>query len=554
MKWTRLVSTWLFFTGVVMCWASSGAATPLVVEELAHGSFTRGSNGLRFDDADRLHVASFLGRELVVLDADSGDVLERVPRSSETPDDLVFGSDGSMYWTSLLTGVVTRKAPDGSMTSQAVGTSPNAIASSPDGRLFVSECLGGEVAGLYELDPELVAPPRLITDTLGAGCALNGMDFGPDGELYGPRWFVGDVVRVDVDTAEVAVVASGFGVPGAVKWGPDGALYVLDYGSGELWSYDPDAESRALVARLTPGADNLAFDSRGRLFVSHSVDSEIVEVLAGGALRVVQPGGMVAPGGVALVPRAHGRMSLWVADSYDLTELDARTGEVLSVEQTGQGGTALTTPQTVTADGRNLLLTSWLQNRVQVWDPQSRQLLVDLADFALPMDAVRFRGDLVVTEALTGQVVVADHHDLHQRRTVASGLVLPTGLATNGRDLWVSDWGTGTVWQLARRGRWLRSPEAVAEGLIQPEGLAVDRFGHLLVVEAGTGSLLRIRRHSHRVHVLVEGLDLGVSALPGLLPTWFFNGVDVDRAGHVYVSGDRGRLIYRLDRPPFGGP
>ncbi|MDY7094061.1 MAG: SMP-30/gluconolactonase/LRE family protein [Acidobacteriota bacterium] len=553
MKWTRLVSTWLFFAGVVTCWVSSGAATPLVVEELAHGSFTRGANGLRFDAADRLHVASFLGREIVVLDADSGDVLERVPRSSDTPDDLVFGPDGSMYWTSLLTGVVTRKAPDGSITSQVVGTSPNAIAASDDGRLFVSECLGGEVAGLYELDPQLVAPPRLITDALGAGCALNAMDFGPDGGLYGPRWFVGDVVRVDVDTAEMTVVTAGFEVPGAVKWGPDGALYVLDYGAGELWRYAPGAESLDLVASLTPGVDNLAFDSHGRLFVSHGVDSEIVEIEPDGAVRVVQPGGMVAPGGLALVPRGHGRMSLWVADSYDLTELDARTGEVLSVEQTGQGGIPLTTPQTVSADGHNLLLTSWLQNRVQVWDPRTRRLLVDLADFALPMDAVRFRGDLVVTEALTGQVVMANHHDLQQRRAVASGLVLPTGLATNGRDLWVSDWATGTIWQLARRGRWLDSPVAIAEGLIQPEGLAVDRRGHLLVVEAGTGSLLRIHRRSHRVRILVDGLDLGVSALPGLLPTWFFNGVDVDRAGRIYVSGDRGRLIYRIKRSRFGG-
>lgn len=552
MKWTRRVSTWLFLVGVVTCWTSSGAATPPVVEELAHGSFTRGANGLRFDASDRLHVASFLGRELIVLDADSGEVLERVPRSSETPDDLVFGPDGSMYWTSLLTGVVTRQAPDGSVTSQAVGTSPNAIAVSSEGRLFVSECLGGAVAGLYELDLELAAAPRLITDALGAGCALNAMDFGPDGGLYGPRWFVGDVVRVDVDTAEMTVVLGGFEVPGAVKWGPDGALYVLDYGTGELWRHDPGSESRDLVARLTPGADNLAFDSQGRLFVSHGVDSEIVEIEAGGALRVVQPGGMVAPGGVALVPRDRGRRSLWVADSYDLTELDPDTGEVLSVEPTGQGGTLLTTPQTVSADGRNLLLTSWLQNRVQVWDPSSRTLLVDLADFAVPLDAVRFRGDLVVTEALTGQVVVADRDDLQQRRAVAAGWLLPTGLATDGRGLWVSDWATGTVWQLARRGRWLRSPIAVAEGLIQPEGMAVDRLGHLLVVEAGTGNLLRIHRRSHRVRVLAEGLELGVSALPGLLPTWFFNGVTVDRAGDIFVSGDRGRLIYRIDRSPFG--
>ena len=57
----------------------------------------------------------------------------------------------------------------------------NPITFSEDGRLFVALDFFGDA--LYELDPDLVKPPRLITQDLGW---LNGIDWGPDGFLYGP--------------------------------------------------------------------------------------------------------------------------------------------------------------------------------------------------------------------------------------------------------------------------------------------------------------------------------------------------------------------------------
>ena len=39
------------------------------------------------------------------------------------------------------------------------------------------------------------------------------MDWGPDGRLYGPRWFTNEVVSVDVDTGNIRKEASGFNVP-----------------------------------------------------------------------------------------------------------------------------------------------------------------------------------------------------------------------------------------------------------------------------------------------------------------------------------------------------
>ncbi len=78
-------------------------------------------------------------------------------------------------------GIVGRRTPAGEVTQQFVSPGVNPITFSDDGRLFVALDFSGD--GLYELDPELKNPPRLIIKELGW---LNGMDFGPDGLLYGP--------------------------------------------------------------------------------------------------------------------------------------------------------------------------------------------------------------------------------------------------------------------------------------------------------------------------------------------------------------------------------
>lgn len=100
----------------------------------------------------------------------------------------------------------------------------------------------------------------------------------------------------------------------------------------------------------------------------------------------------------------------------------------------------------------------------------------------------------------------------------------------------------------------LAKPVPVATGLRFPEGLAVDRDGSLLVVESGTGRLLRI--YTGSTTVVAEGLELGLTPVPGLLlpPTFVFNGAAFGPSGTNYVTGDRANVLYRLtppeNRPP----
>ena len=141
------------------------------------------------------------------------------------------------------------RSPDGDTRIVAApGVGVNPITFSDDGRLFVSQCFMD--TRLFELDPQGVDEPRLIRDDLGPDCGLNGMDWGSaDGRLYGPRWFRGEVARVDVDSAELETVADGFEVPAAVKFDSLGRLHVLDSLRGEVIRLREDGGREVVAPR-----------------------------------------------------------------------------------------------------------------------------------------------------------------------------------------------------------------------------------------------------------------------------------------------------------------
>ena len=61
----------------------------------------------------------------------------------------------------------------------------------------------------------------------------------------------------------------------------------------------------------------------------------------------------------------------------------------------------------VSADGDNLILSSWFANEVQVWNPETGTVVEDYPDFAVPLNAIRFQGEIAVAELLSGSVVRA---------------------------------------------------------------------------------------------------------------------------------------------------
>jgi sugar lactone lactonase YvrE len=432
----------------------------------------------------------------------------------------------------------------------------NPITFSDGGRLFTSQCFAGET--VFELSPSLDAPPREIISFPGTSCGLNGMDWGPDGRLYGPRPFVDDVVRVDVDRGTFEVVANGFGGPSAVKFDHQDRLHVLDSLRGEVVRFDPNTGQRSILARLTQGLDNLAFNSEDRLYVSSFSDKFIVELVreedcanegSCGKFRTVSPGGLGISSGIAVVNPLRRRESIVVADAYTLRRFHARSGKEQSVTRWFPGSDPAL-PLTVAPDGGNLVLSSWAGGFVQVWDPEAEEVIEEHA-FDAAINAIRFQGDLIVAELASGSVIRIPASDQSARQVLVDGLVVPAGLAASPDDLWAGDQGDGKIWQIIEDGALLASPVLVADNLEGPEGLALDGFGDLLVVEAKAGRISRIDLETGAIKPVAEDLAIGAEGPTVSPPTWAFNGVAVGKRGWIFATSDIDGGVYRI-RPRRG--
>jgi sugar lactone lactonase YvrE len=204
-------------------------------------------------------------------------------------------------------------------------------------------------------------------------------------------------------------------------------------------------------------------------------------------------------------------------------------------------------PFTISLDGDNLLISSWFNNAVRVWNQESRSVLEEYLDYDVPLNAIRFQGDITVAELGSNSVVRASAADPAERITLANGISVPAGLAASEDALWVSDWAAGSVLQIVANGEPLPEPVQVASDLSFPEGLALTADGRLLVVESGSGRLSAIDLETGLVDTVAEGLELGAEGVPGYPPTWIFNDVAVAPSGMIYVTGDIANVIYRIE-------
>ncbi len=541
------------FATVVLLLVAGPAAGQAGDNVLVQGSLYGALSSLEFDDSDRLHVAT--GRSILIMEPESGSLVGRLHhwqlcmdgRLCVGPKDLTHGPDGSLYWAGLSNlhrdYGVGRRTPDGVTTAQVVGPCVNSITFSDDGRLFAACDSSGD--GLYELDPELVEPPRLLVETLGR---LRGLDFGPDGLLYAPVWTEDRVVRIDVDAdpPTVETVFDGHHVS-AVKFDSRGRLVATEFESGEVLQVDVETGEVEVIAQLAEGLSDLAFDPMDRLYVSSYIDGFIVEVPVDGDARTVVPGGLVSPGGVAVIPGAEGDR-VFVADGWSLREFDGATGQQLGLTSAGFAPDGLRYPVgAVALRGEALVVSSFRANVVQVLDPEQWAVLEQYTDFVDPAAAISFGGDLIIAEwgePGRPRVVRVGSAGIETLMDAAQGLNWPTGLAATGEDLWVTDSWTGTIWQLIAGGEALTTPIPVTSGLSWPGGLAVDGAGRLLVAEAGLpGRLSRVDPQIGASSVLVEGLPVGL-----------FSGVALGSSGAVYVTGSSPPALYRFDLETFYVP
>jgi len=500
--------------------------------ELVTGAKIQGSNGIRVSPEGLLYVASAVGSRIDVLEPRTGKKLISLGQQQGVfgPDDLAFGPDGLLYWTAFFTGEVMRMSVDGIPQRVArLGPGVNAITFSNDGRLFVSRVFLADE--LYEVDLHGLQAARLIKRGLGG---FNAMAFGPDNYLYGPLWFKGQVARINVDTCELQVIAEGIQTPAAVKFSPQGVLHVLDQHEGELLTVDISTGEKNVIAYPGVGADNLDFDNRGHVYITNSHEGGVSRMLPNGRMRSLQPGGLSMPSGIAI--NAQG--NLVVAATQSLRNYDSRNGKELSVIHASIGDTnTVATPITVSPYGEQLLVSSWFSNTVQIWDPVKQRLMESYQDFQVPLNAIAMGDDIVVAE-LAGHRVVRRKVDTMELEVLMSGIAIPTGLAYKSGQLYVADWLTGNVYQLMVDGHFMSTPQAIITGLKQPEGLALDEQGRLLVLETGSQKLLRINPLNSYTEILASELEIGLPGVPGLPPSWLLSSLVIDECGKIMITQD----------------
>lgn len=494
------------------------------------GSPFHGVHGLRFDDQDKLYAASVIGQSLFSVDVESGTVETLIGPPQGMADDIAIAADGTFVWTAIEDGILYARAPDGPVRRVLEGyRGVNAVSFHPDGRrLFLTLVFYGDA--LYEVDLYGSKEPRLIAEGMGG---LNAFEVASDGMIYGPLVFGARVVRIDPESGAITTVSDDFVSPGALKLESDTTALVLDDGS-EIKHVDLSTGATRLLATLPAGGDNLAIDSRGRVYVSLSETNAIVEIDAatGEQRYVVAPAPLNSPAGFGVWPDSSGDR-LFVGDLFGgIKIVDSRTGDITHAQ------VELFQPAHIAVTQASVYAVSQVFGTIQEFDKASFEVQATWNDFDSPGDVlVAPNGDLIVAETGTGRVLQVTGPAGSQRETLAAGLAAPTGLAWAGIDaVYVSETAGNRLLRVALDG----AVTEIASALVQPEGLAVEASGAVLVVEVGAKSLTRIDPLSGSRSLLATDLPIGLSNGPSLYRDVAIGSDD------IYLTSDIDNTIYRF--------
>ncbi len=527
---------------------------PYLTQILVPGSHFHGVHGLAFDRDDQLYAGSVVGQSIYKVEIFSGEVEVNVAPPKGMADDIAFGPDGSMAWTSYLTGQVFGRTKPGEPIRELANNLPgiNSLAFTKDGKLFAAQVFLADA--LWEIDtsalkpdaPKTEIPPKSARKVLENLGGLNGFEFGPDGLLYGPLWFKGTVVKIDVDKKTVTDVATGFKIPAAVNFSSAGDLYVVDTALGQVVKVDVNTGQKTLIATVKPSIDNLAIDSRDRIFITNMADNGIYLIDKDtGQSRTVVEGKLSIPGDIAVFSDK-GSETLYVADVFAYRSADGMTGEVKTLLR--MQADQLEYPFGVSVNAKHVLLSSWFTNSVEVVDRITGKPLDMMHDFKTPTDTLELDdGSILVLEMATGSLTKVKGPGGKDRSVVAKDLSGPVAMTSAGPGaVYVSEIGSGSIVRIdLAKG----TKTTVVTNLKSPEGLDVAPDGRIVVAEVGARRVVAIDPKNGTLTVLAGNLAIGLDGFKVGPPQYVPTGVAVGKSGAVYVSSDIKNAIYKLTPP-----
>jgi streptogramin lyase len=511
----------------------AGWAAPEVL--VAPSSFN-GVHGLAVDTKGRLLAASVVGNSLWEVNQRTGAARVMIPAPEGQADDIAVGPKGELAWTNYLMGMVRFRESDHAPMKILAKDLPGLNSldfNRKNGKLYASQVFLGDA--LWEIDVNGAAPPRLIAKDIGG---FNGFEVGPDGMLYGPLWFKGQVVKINPANGAITVINREFKIPAAANLDGKGNLWVVDTNTGELSKVELANGRKTVVKQLKPAIDNLAISPEGTIYVANMADNSIEAFNpATGELRMLTGGKLAVPAGMKIDGN-----DLWVADIFSFRKVDARSGGVTDIFR--MQSSDMEYPFAVGVSPTHFALTSWFTGSVQLVDRKTLKTSAMIHGLKAPMDAIPMPdGSVIYVELATGGITRASGDKFANKKVIAQGLAGPVQMVI-GKD--------GALYVTEAAGKLIRvnisdgSRTTVAEGLALPEGLAQTPWGSFIVAETAARRLTEIDPANGSRRTVAENLPIGLPAGPGMPPPYVVTGVAVGGDGTIYVTADRNNGLYRI--------
>ena len=502
---------------------------------VAPSSF-HGVHGLAIDAKGRLLAGTVVGNDMWEVDRKSGAAKVFIGAPEGQADDIAIGPNGELAWTSYLQGIVRYRENDAAPIRILAKDLPGINSLDFDrrnGKLYASQVFLGDA--LWEIDVAGKAAPRLIAKDMGG---FNGFEVGPDGMLYGPLWFKGQVAKINPADGKLTVINSEFKTPAAANLDGKGNLWAIDTRTGELNKVDLASGRKTVFKTLATAIDNLAIAPEGTIYVSNMADNGIQAIdPVSGSVTSLARGKLSVPAGAKIDGD-----TLWVADIFSFRGVNVRSGEVRDVYR--MQASEMEYPFAVGLGSKFITLASWFTGTVQLLDRATQKHVEMLHGFKAPVDAIPMDdGSLLVLELGTGSLVRASGAQYKDRSLVTAGLTGPVQMV-RGQDgaIYVTE-AAGT---LTRIDPATGTKKLIADKLAMPEGLAQTPWGSFIVAESAARRLVEIDPISSLRRTVAENLPIGLEPGPGMPPFYVVTGVAVGSDGAVYLTADRNNSVLRI--------
>lgn len=507
-------------------------------EVLVAPSSFHGVHGLAIDKRDRLLAGTVVGGQIWEVDRTTGAAKVFIDGPDGEADDIAIGPKGEMAWTGFTQGVVRYRENDAAPIRVLATGLPgaNSIAfNQKTGKLYMSQVFMGDA--LWELDVAGKATPRLIAKGLGG---FNGFEVGADGELYGPLWFKGQVVKIQPSNGKLTVINSEFKTPAAANLDGKGNLWVLDTKAGTLNKVTLADGKKTEVAKLATALDNLVIAPDGMIFISNMADNSIQSFdPATNTVKVLTSGKLAVPAGMKL-DGDH----LLIVDVFAFRSVDTKTGEVKDIHRVQDS--KLEYPEALGLGSKQIALTA-SGGSVQLLDRATKEFVDEVKGFKSPTDALPLDdGSLLVLENATNSLVRASGDKHAERTTVVKDLEGPAQLIL-GKDgmVYLTEASGGRLTKINLSDG---SKSVVSQDLATPEGLVETPWGTFLVAETGKQRVVEIDPSNNgERRTVADKLPIGLqSHRADIAPGYLATAVAVSGDGTVFVSCDVDNSLMRI--------